>query len=266
MQGLGYGFVMPIYAICHLLTSGTAIRVGPALGDAVCTQDLSYLETLSSSIIVGYNLPTILMVFPLSSSVLHQWFGGLWQGFPVWVELLQYIRRARHGKHGIFINENDHRSNHKSIYPSHRKKEIKTLYNTYLFAFSLSAVTQLTTFVIIWCRDLFPSLIPPTLTLQDVFVPPVFYSHAPMESMAIAIHNFFQYDQYVGAAAAIIWAINLHCNSGTAPMGLKHWCWLVGGVLGVSLVAGPAGALVWLMWSRDERIIRGGGLYVNRDS
>lgn len=265
MQGLGYGFVMPIYAISHLLTSGTAIRVGPALADAVRTQDLIYLESLISSIIVGYILPTVLMVFPLSSAVLHQWFGGLWQGFPIWVELLQYIRRTRHRIMGILVDGNDAFSNHKPLSPSHRTKEIKTLHGAYLFAFALSALTQWTTFGIIWCRDLFPSLISPTLTFRDVFVPPVFYSHAPMRSMAIAIHNFFQYDQYVGSAAAIAWAIALHCNSRATPMRLKHWCWLVGEVLSASLIAGPAGALVSLMWNRDERIISNDSLYEIQD-
>ena len=205
------------------------------------------------------------MVYPLSSSTLHQWFGGLWQGFPVWVELLQYIRRIRHRRLGILIDEKDDRSDHKPSSPTHRKKELKTLYNAYLFAFALSALTQWTTFGIIWCRDLFPSLISPTLTFRDVFIPPVFYSHAPMKSMAIAIHNFFQYDQYVGSAAAIAWAVALHCNSRAAPMRGRHWCWLVGEVVGVSLMAGPAGALVWLMWNRDERIIGDDSLYEIRD-
>ena len=265
MQGLGYGSIMPIYAISHLLTSGTAIGVGPALADAVRTQDLRYLETLSSSFVVGYIFPTVLMVFPLSSAALHQWFGGLWQGFPIWIELLQYIRRIRHRRLGITVNEKDAFSNHKPSSPSHRKKEIKTLYNAYLFAFTLSALTQWTTFGIIWCRDLFPSLISRTLTFRDVFIPPVFYSHAPMTSMAIAIHNFFQYDQYVGSAAAIAWAMALHCNSRAAPMRLMHWCWLVGRMLGASLIAGPAGALVWLMWDRDERIVGDDSLYEIRD-
>ena len=31
--------------------------------------------------------------------------------------------------------------------------------------------------------------------------------------MATGIQNFFQYDQYVGSTAALVWAVTLHCNS-----------------------------------------------------
>ena len=51
---------------------------------------MTFLETLAPSITVGYIVPSILMCLPLSSSVLHQWLGGFWQGFPVWVTLMQY--------------------------------------------------------------------------------------------------------------------------------------------------------------------------------
>ncbi len=35
----------------------------------------------------------------------------------------------------------------------------------------------------------------------------------------------------------------------------RYWTWLLGEILGIVLIAGPAVALVSLMWNRDERII-----------
>jgi len=73
--------------------------------------------------------------------------------------------------------------------------------------------------------------------------------------MAQGAQNFLQYDQYIGSTAAITWAIALHYNSTGGSMSTHRWAWLVLEVWCVSWISGPAGALVTLMWNRDERII-----------
>ena len=261
MQGLGYGFVMPVYAIVHLLTSQTAIAISPQLATAIRTKDLVSVKTLSSSIVGGYILPSILMTVPLSSAVLHQWFGGLWQGAPVWVTLLQHCFACLPRNSDQASSKKGQPAQSKQLASQDRSGEMISLYRAYVFAFAVSAVTQLATFGIIGATKLFPRLFSHTLTFSDVFIPPKFYSVAPMKNMAIGIQNFFQYDQYVGSAAAIVWAAALHRKARKESMSLKHWIWLVGEVLGMSLIAGPGGALVSVMWNRDERIISDDDLY-----
>ena len=264
MQGLGYGFVMPLYTISHLLTSPTATTVSPVLAHAVGIQDFLSIKTLVRSIIVGYILPSILMAVPVFSPVVHQWLVGFWQGSPVWIGLLQYTWRLRDLGPGHAPHKDDSLVNGERTTANDRIEETKALHSAYFFAFSVAAATHLTTFGIIGARHLFPSLLSSTLNIRDVFVPPVFYSRARMKNMAIGIQNFFQYDQYVGSTAALAWAVTLHCNSRKERMTWRHWMWLVGEILGVGVIGGPGGALVSLMWNRDERIIGDDLLFKNK--
>ena len=256
---------MPLYAISHLLNSPTATTVSPVLAHAIRVRDMVFVETLASSITVGFILPSILMAIPLFSPVLHQWLVGFWQGSPVWIILLQYAFKLRSLKLGPPTREEDLSSKHERNTVSCRIGESKTLRGAYLFAFGVSAATHLATFGIFGARQLFPSFFSTTLNFHDVFLPPMFYSRAHMENMAIGIQNFFQYDQYVGSAAALVWAVALHCNSWEKRMTWRHWMWLLGEILGVGLIAGPGGALISLMWNRDERIIGDDLLFKQKD-
>lgn len=68
MQSIGYGFIMPLYGIFHLLTSRTAGRVDRTLAQAIRVPDLTVLKTLPWSLTIGYIIPTILMAIPLQSN------------------------------------------------------------------------------------------------------------------------------------------------------------------------------------------------------
>jgi len=76
-----------------------------------------------------------------------------------------------------------------------------------------------------------------------------------MPNMAIGILNFFQYDQYVGSTAAIVWAATLWVKARKQAMSLKNWLWLAGEIFGISILAGPGAAFVYLLWNRDELIL-----------
>ena len=255
MQGLGYGFAMPLYAISHLLISPTATPASPVLAHAVLMRDVLFVKTLVPSIMLGYVLPSILMAIPLFSPILHQWLGGLWQGFPVWISLLQYAWKFRNLRFDPTIREDDPPLNDDRTTASDRIKEVKALHGAYFFAFGVSAATHLTTFGIFGARQLFPLLFSPELNFGDVLLPPMFYSCAHMKNMAIGIQNFFQYDQYVGSTAALVWAMTLHCNSRKEKMTWRQWMWLSGKILWATMIAGPGGALASLMWDRDMRVI-----------
>lgn len=61
IHSTGYGFIMPLYGIFHLLASRTAGRVDPTLAQAIRVPDLTALEVWSLTI--GYIIPAILMTF-----------------------------------------------------------------------------------------------------------------------------------------------------------------------------------------------------------
>lgn len=250
---------MPLYAITFLLSSSTASKADPSLAQVIPLRDDIFLETIPLAMVLGYIVPTILISLPFTSPVLHQWLWGLWQGFPLWVTLIHHALRIVYQKaRRVEIISELGRS--KSTRPAvNANEETKMLYRAYVFAFGISAATHIATFSTLCTRKLFPALFTPlaqrTLNFTDVFLPPTFYTNAPMENLAIGIQNFFQYDQYVGSTAALAWAAALHCNSRTMQMTLKHWAWLAGEITCVGVCAGPGAALVTLMWNRDERIL-----------
>ena len=265
MQGLGYGFVMPLYAICHLLISPTATPANPVLAHALFMRDVLFVKTLVPSIILGYILPSILMAIPTFSPILHQWLGGLWQGFPVWITLLQYVWKFRKLGFGPTTRGDDPPLNGERNTASDRIEEMNAVRSAYVFAFGVSAATHLTTFGVFGARQIFPSLFSPELNFGDVFLPPMFYSRAHMKNMAIGIQNFFQYDQYVGSTAALVWVMTLHCKSRKDKMTWRRWMWLLVEILEAAMIAGPGGALVSLMWNRDMRVISDDWSFTQKD-
>jgi hypothetical protein len=247
MQGLGYGFIMPVWTILHLLGSGTAAPRGSVLVKAIKIRHLGALETLPASLTFGYLLPTILMILPLSSNTLHQWLGGLWQGFPLWVALCQFILRKVADRHPT-----------PPLSPTGSNNR-RLLHRAYLIAFTLTSVSHLSTIGFLVARRLVPitfsSHLKDTLTFSAVFIPPYFQSPGTMRSMADGILNFFQYDHYVGATSALAWAMALRMNSANGTVTVKDWAILAGESFGVTLLAGPGEALVALLWNRDESIL-----------
>ncbi|XMA12749.1 hypothetical protein WAI453_005540 [Rhynchosporium graminicola] len=103
------------------------------------------------------------------------------------------------------------------------------------------------------------------LTFQNVFIPPPFWSREPMANMAVGNQTFFQYDQYVGSTAAIVWATTLWIKARKQNMTLNNWLWLAGEIFGISIVAGPGAAWVSLIWNRDELILNDDELFSNVD-
>jgi hypothetical protein len=82
-----------------------------------------------------------------------------------------------------------------------------------------------------------------------------------MPNMAVGILNFFQYDQYVGSTAAIVWAVALRIKARKQAMSLESWLWLAGEIFGIAFVTGPGTALVSLVWNRDEMVLNDDKLF-----
>ncbi|KAI0180778.1 hypothetical protein GGR52DRAFT_5105 [Hypoxylon sp. FL1284] len=273
MQATSYGCTMPLYAIIHLTTSHVSHEVGPSLLEAIPTINSRELSVLPQGLVIGYVIPAILMSVPLFSNPVHQWFGGLWQGSPLWAMLVQKLlssrpkRRPQSQSYDVWRDARMSQSTPKdqtirysqSPVSSARTEEKGLLAKAYLFAFVWCVLSQIIPLILIAAVRVRPSAFHPDLydawALSKVFVPPPFWSTKKMESMAAGMHDFFLYDQYVGSTAAIVWSTALYINSREAPMKMKSWAKLAFVITALSLFTGPAGAVVWLMWERDRFIL-----------
>ncbi|KAI1376863.1 hypothetical protein F4677DRAFT_76611 [Hypoxylon crocopeplum] len=271
MQATSYGCTMPLYGMIHMTTSPAAEDVGPVLLEAVATTSLSELSTLPQAFILGYVVPAVLMSVPLFSNPLHQWFGGLWQGSPIFTMLLQKLLAIRQAKyrrpHGIRNGRKAPQSGIKQ--PPARSsqspvslaiaQEKELLARAYLFAFVWCIISQIGPLMLIAAVHVRPSAFPSRLqeawTVFNVFVPPPFWSTEKMESMGTGMHDFFLYDQYVGSTAAVIWSVALYVNLRETPMLARSWAKLAFVVAALSVFTGPAGAVVWLVWERDQLLL-----------
>ncbi|KAI1344150.1 hypothetical protein F5Y15DRAFT_424411 [Xylariaceae sp. FL0016] len=272
MQVLSYGLMMPVYGILHLLTSPTASEFGSDIADMSLSNDPVGLQVVPEASLIGYVVPSILMSLPYRSSNMQQWFGGLWQGCPVWMMAIQKIsiRVTEKGwKDSVGVREikDEVKSTiSKGVKFSGLHPPIPEMEPTghripprvYSFAFSACIASQLGTLAFLGVVRLLPGYFPhdlrEQLTLPNLFMPPPFYSSKAMESMGAAMHNFFLYDQYVGSTSAIIWASALYIKS-REGLTSRQWMRLAGVISMLSLVSGPAGAVVWLIWERDQILL-----------
>ena len=101
------------------------------------------------------------------------------------------------------------------------------LSRVYSFAFICCVASQLGPLMVTLAVAVCPAVFPPHLraawAVTEVFAPPPFYTSETMRSMGAAMHGFFQYDQYVGSTAAVIWASALYVNSRRTPLNGKGW-------------------------------------------
>ncbi|KAE9378556.1 hypothetical protein N431DRAFT_302783, partial [Stipitochalara longipes BDJ] len=242
-QILSYAFTMPLFCLTHLLASRTAMRLD---GMAFRIGNLVVLDTLPTVLLIGYFVPALLYAIPLPQELtaLHQWFGGLWQGFPLYITLVQLIIRVWY--HSISVPDTQ---------PSAATKdfEINSLRKAYYFALSSCVVTHTPSYIIGLVNMLSPTLNKfiglKDVSVSAVFAPQPFYLFNPV-NMADGIHYLLIYDQFFGSAAALVWASAINIDIST-NLGIAHILIFLCKIVGYTLLSGPAGAMLWLFWDRD---------------
>lgn len=254
MQSIGYGIIMPTYCAVHLLISPTALSEPSQIQESsVRPRDDPTLSTLPWSILCGYILPAVMMSLPGFSPQVHQRLVAVWQVFPIWIWMLQYIfgqasRLRVRGPRQLTSRTSQTRT-----------IDLESLNRLYRFAFALATLTHDITLGLIALVQCFPALIATSsghaVTFQDVFLPPNFRTGTQISDMVQGAHGFFQYDQYVGSIAVIVWVMTLRFNARSKSMSARQWVKLASEVVGYVLLAGPAGALVMLLWVRDIEAI-----------
>lgn len=243
MQALGFGVIAPLFFITHLLVTSQS-----PISQLVRLRNPISLYTVIPAISLGYFAVSGLMAYPFPSAV-HQFFNAVWQPFPLYVVGLQYL----------FTSVAQRTSVGGSAHISAAKRDRAALDHAYSFAWNAAVTTQLTTIMVVVVSATFPSLfpkgIPERLSLARIFGPGSPHSSSYMDSPAAAIHDFFIYDLYIGAAAALVWGVYQLSQVQPVLETTEEQTKLAKGVFNSTLFAGPGGALVALMQHRDEIVL-----------
>ena len=248
MQILSYAFTMPLFCLAHLLTTRTVTTLAKTpfrIGNR------AILDTLPTVLLLGYFVPSFLYAIPLPLELneLHQWFGGLWQGFPVYTALFQLVIQIW--------------SRFKSVLDVQTTAaiedfEINALQKAYRLSFWSCVVTQTPSYMISLLNMLSLTLRRngglSDITIAAVFLPQGFWSFNQV-NMADGIHSLLIYDQMFGSLAILVWAITINIDA-RIFLDTTDIVVFVSKAICYTLLSGPAGAAVWLFWDRDERIWR----------
>ena len=241
-QLAGYTCAVPIFAIIHLLTVANQSKKT----DTARISDPLKVQALVPGYLLGFALPTVLMGLPLESSEHQQLANVLWQFFPIWVYVFQQVFAFiwRHSSVGADMNK------------SAAARERTALASTYDFALTFAAISQWLVAGVIVAAQLAPGIFPEGfaahITWSKVFLPTKFISDEKYESPGQVVHDMFRYDQILGGASALLWAVVYCVETGGVDIDSST----INGIFRDVLVVGPGGALVNLLKSRDEALLK----------
>lgn len=245
MQILSFGLSAPLFFITHLLWTSKS-----TLSQLTRLRDHIPLQTVTLAFYLGYFVPSIFLAYPFSQHSIRQWCNIVWQPFPVYVVLLQ----------NVYTNIIKRTSVGQDAWTSKVQLDRKALSHAYGFAWNVAVAGQMCTYAALVAANIFPNWFPAgvakALTLQRVFVPAAPHTNERFTDAAAVMHNFFLYDFYIGAAAAIIWAVyQLSQAKPEAFSSREERANLWRGIITSVLLSGPGGAVIALMQHRDETVL-----------
>ncbi|KAI1144369.1 hypothetical protein F5Y05DRAFT_25319 [Hypoxylon sp. FL0543] len=273
-QNMTWTFTVPLYLALHLFTSPVSKLGGKdrkAVGDAARQSLFVYLWDLAlipMAVTLGLVVPTVVMSMP---SLLHQtaathysWV-AFWQAFPLWTVLIQdFLHNVCYYLLGSLSPQDAHG---KPTTPGNAFTV--AVAGVYQYALAISVVGHIPILLISALPDslrsalasAFPKYAPllSQITFARTFVPyplsapPTIdpASYGPGDLAPITV-NFLQYDLYTGNLALLLWAVYLHATTAGRGVGetlRTTFFW--------TLVGGPSGAVVALLWDRDEVVKEG---------
>ncbi|KAI1413028.1 hypothetical protein F5Y13DRAFT_40643 [Hypoxylon sp. FL1857] len=273
-QNLTWTFTVPLYLALHLFTSPVAKLGGKdrkAVGDAARQSLFVYLWDLAllpMAVTLGLVVPTVVMSMP---SLLHQtaathysWV-AFWQAFPLWTVLIQDI--LHNACYYLFGSLTPQDAKGKPTTPGNGF--MVAVAGVYQFGLTISVVSHIPILLISILPDSLRSALASTfpqyapfisqITFARTFVPyplsapptidPAAYGPGDLAPLTV---NFLQYDLYTGNLALLLWASYLHSTTAGRSVGetlRKTLFW--------TLLGGPSGAVIALLWDRDAVVKEG---------
>ena len=244
LQSIAYAVVMPIYLIWHLSTSPTVVP--SKVNISVKASELYYVKY---SIIMGYLIPSALLALPspfLLSYEMKQGFIAFWQAFPIWVGLLQQLFTYTFAKSKTSISI--------SMKVDDRNT-INTFRSTYAFLLAMAGLSQMLTIVVMLVSMIRGLGSTGVFHLAEVMIPSAITPSARVPSIGQGAFLLLQYDELVGNTTILVWAIFMYI---TAFQGDKipPYKKLMVQIICWTLLFGPIGCALILIWSRDELIYK----------
>ncbi|KHN94014.1 uncharacterized protein MAM_08143 [Metarhizium album ARSEF 1941] len=249
-QVLTFAFATPLYAFLHLTCSGTAAKPTTAKMQIPPV----VLRALPLVFTVAMHVPSLLMLVPLSETMTHdlkQICIAIWQPWPAYVAVLLVAANAMCAKPlpGASTGNGT-------------QDTAGSLRFVYAFAFASTAIAHLVSIIISAATVAVPSIFQErhraSLHPRSVFATPLPWASPALEVSTVGqgVQVFLRWDYIIGSAGVLIWALSLHQSAHRAAGVRPCSSGLVAKVVALSILCGPTGAAVELMWERDELFLR----------
>ncbi len=251
-QVVSYTLTVPLYLIMHLLSSPAASATAAAGADAIVA-DAADIDLVTTSVVLGLIVPTMLMGLPtpdVVSAATHYNLIALWQPFPLLHSIAFYTLR--------FVLPSSGRPT-----ATKEKAHLKSVASVYKFALAFAIASQLAGLAVaLTPAALVPSQWSEPFEQVDLWtlLPPLSFASYPSvtaagetlrDALAPLTMHFLKYDIYGGNTALLAWAFYLYVGSGPSAS-------LLNGLLKTvvwTVVGGPIAAAAVLLWARDEVVL-----------
>ena len=236
------------YAALHVLTSETASN--PSLENMRIPR--AVLIAMPVAFTIGQAVPSLAMALPLSDRLtpdLKQILIAVWQPWPAYVAALLTVAYVLLGPYF-----DSYARTARGI-----RKDLKPLRATYAFAFGTAAVSHLVAVVVSLATIVAPFLFEKRF-VRDLHPAKVLATALPwkleqVKSVGEGVHVFLRWDYNICVLGMLVWALALYRVAERKYTGTNEDLSTLSKVVQLTLLTGPVGAAVELMWEREEFVI-----------
>ena len=207
-------------------------------------------------------VPSGLMLLPESDIVTpdtKQILIAIWQPWPAYVAILLWLA---YSTPGLF------NSDHGSLDTQGNSR--RALRYSYAFAFANCAIPHIVCVTISFATVVSPAIFDgryvEALHPSKVFDTPLPWASplVRVETVGQGVHTFLRWDYIIGSLGVLVWAISLYKAAHQSTYGhVDGFGLLIKSTL-LTLLAGPVGAAVELVWERDELVLHAGSVKADK--
>ena len=244
-QNASFAVTVPLFLALYLATSPTVSATSTTIGT-----DPLETSAIPLSLTIGYMIPAVMLSLPapsMQSFEAKQIWLAAWQVFPLWVAACQQIIKII--LRSVFFGRQE------SIIRS-----LAVLRITYAFLLIFAGVSHIAAGTLTATSMMFPSIFAAeyveAFDFAKVHVPAAITPATKMPSIGSGAFMLLQYDEIVGSTAVLLWASFMYVRAHHQLNTTKDWLQNTVIFTLVTVVAGPAGAAVALIWARDELVLK----------
>ncbi|KAL4972915.1 hypothetical protein BDW66DRAFT_169091 [Aspergillus desertorum] len=247
-QVMTFAFSAPLYFAIHLFTSATAVK--PTAENTRVPK--AVLEAIPLAFVIGYLVPSGLLLLPVSEHVnadLKQILIAIWQPWPAYISTLLTL---------VHILFSPFTGDDSAV--TGGRAALRSLRWAYAFAFANTALTHIISWIIPLSTIAAPWLfkeeyLHPLHPLVVYGVPKPWDPPVLVESVGAGAHAFLRWDYIIGSTGVLLWALSLYRTAHRVVYGQADCVGLLVKVAALTVLTGPVGAAVELMWERDELVM-----------